>query len=141
MASLADIREGLAANLSSIKGCQVSGYQLASPTPPCIHIFPDPDEAVEYHRASANGLVNWTLNVQAIVPGSDQGAQAKLDQMLEPSGEDSVFAALEADKTLGLSDTQAVVRRAVRYSEYVRADTGQSYTACTWVVDVLTTGT
>lgn len=141
MATLKQIRTALVANLDGLPGCQISPYQLSQPTPPCIHIFPDPDEFVVYHQASANGLVTWTMNVQGIVQNADQGAQANLDTWLEPSGAQSVAAALESDPTLGGIAQQAVVRRGARYQEYVRADTGQSYLACTWIVDVLTRGT
>jgi len=141
VATLEQIRSGLAANLSTITGCQISPYQLFAPTPPCIHVFPDPDEFVTYHQASANGLVTWTMNVQAIMNGIDQGAAKNLDRMTNVSGADSVFAALESDKTLGGIAYQIVVRSGVRYQEHVRADTGQSFLACTWIVDVKTTGT
>lgn len=99
MATIAQIREGLASNLSAIADVQVSAYMLASPTPPAIHIIPP---AIEYHQAMQNGLGTVSVTVQLLAAlGPDIGAQKKLDLYRAPSGASSVKAAIEADPTLG----------------------------------------
>jgi len=98
MATVEAVCEGLAANLSTILGVQVSAWMLASPTPPAIHVVPP---AIEYHQAMQDGFAELTFTVQAFVAlGSDIGAQKRLAQMRAPTGAGSVKAAIEADKTL-----------------------------------------
>jgi hypothetical protein len=99
MASLSEIRVGLADALSAIEGIQASPYMLSNPTPPAAHVFPD---QIDYDKAMARGLDDWFMTVQAFVGlSSDIGAQERLDVMLAPSGPASVKAAIEADRTLG----------------------------------------
>lgn len=96
---MAQIREGLAANLASISGVQVSAYMLASPTPPAIHVVPS---RIAYDKAMARGTDEVTMTVQAYVAlGLDRSAQSALDELLAPSGSRSVKTAIEADRTLG----------------------------------------
>jgi hypothetical protein len=99
VATIAQIREGLAANLSTISGIQISAYLLASPTPPAIHVVPS---SIAYDRTFARGIDRVEMTVQAFVGmGLDQGAQIALDELLAPTGARSVKTAIEADKTLG----------------------------------------
>lgn len=99
MATLEQVSEGLATNLRTIDGVQVSAWMLASPTPPAIHVVPP---AIEYHQAMQDGFAELVFTVQAFVAlGSDIGSQKRLAQMRAPSGSGSVKAAIEADQTLG----------------------------------------
>jgi len=99
MATLEQVSEGLAANLSTISGVQVSAWMLASPTPPAIHVVPP---AIDYHQAMQDRFSELTSTVQAFVAlASDIGSQKRLAQMRAPSGTGSVKAAIEADQTLG----------------------------------------
>jgi hypothetical protein len=92
-ATLTTIRQGLAANLSTLTGIQVSAYMLAQPTPPTIHLYP---AQVTYDLAAARGLDQWDFTVQAFVGDTaDQGAQVALDAFIAPSGAQSVKRALE----------------------------------------------
>ena len=140
MASLTEIRAGLATNLSSITGCIVSAYQLSSPVLPCLHIFPDSTDGLTYHQAMRNGQVTWVLAVQGIQAGSDSGSQERLDAWLAPSGDQSVFAALESDTTLGGAAMDVTVTGNTGYQEYVLPSTGNQVIACTWRVEVLSLG-
>ena len=137
MASLADIRQGLAANLAVLEGIQVSSYILGNPTLPVIWVRPAPSEGIEYHRAFANGLEEWTLLVQAYFASgiTDIGAQKKLDELLESSGATSVKAAIESDKTLGGVAKDLKVERCTGYLEYGRPD-GTTALGCDWTVVV-----
>lgn len=141
MASLAGIREGLAANLGSLKGCQVSAYVLPNPTPPTIEVYPDAAEGTEYHQAMRNGLHIWRLAVRGMVSVNDGvGAQMKLDEWLADTGASSVFAALESDTTLGGLVAQVVVRGHSGYQEYARDGLEGSVLAVVWNVDVFAAG-
>jgi hypothetical protein len=99
MASLEQIREGLAANLEVIDGVQVSRYLLSSPTPPAIEIAPGP---IQFDKSMHRGLDKLQIIIRAFVGvTTDIGAQKRLDRMLEGSGPDSIKEAAESDRTLG----------------------------------------
>ena len=106
MASLKSLREGLAANLTTIAGYQVSAYELSSPTPPSIQVYvPGP---IEYDTTMGRGSDEWTLGIRAVVALlTDKGAQKKLDLLMDSSGALSVKAKAEFDRTLGLGAEQA----------------------------------
>lgn len=109
MADLAELRAGLAANLSSISGLQESAYLLANPTPPAAEIQPD---ETEYDKSMGRGTDLWRFIVRVFVANtSDIAAQKKLDLMLASHGSSSVKQALESDPTLdGAADDLRVVR-------------------------------
>lgn len=99
MASLAEIREGLAANLATIGGFQVSAYALGNPTPPSAEIVP---ARIEYDHAGSRGLDVYVVTVRVFVGlASDVGAQKQLDEFLDKDGTSSVKEAIESDPTLG----------------------------------------
>ena len=99
MATITQIREGLAANLAALSGFQVSAYTLANPTPPTIWVIPG---EVLYDKAMHRGLDEITMLVQAFVASTaDIGSQTRLDELLDPTGANSLKTAVESDKTLG----------------------------------------
>jgi len=117
MVDLAAIREGLAANLRRIDGVQVSAYMLANPTPPTIQVM-GPDE-VTYDVTFGRGSDSWQMVVQAFVAlVTDIGAQARLDEMLHPTGPLSIKEAIEFDTTLGGACNDLRVTRSSGYQQY-----------------------
>jgi hypothetical protein len=137
MASLADIRAGLAAAIDSgvDLDMQVSAYIIASPTPPFAQVLPD---ETTYHEAFQNGAETWGLIVQVIVAfGSDVGAQRQLDELLESSGSLSVKAALEADVRLGGIVSDVTVTRTSGYRTYRLGATQTEALGAEWNVSVL----
>ena len=134
-ATIAQIREGLAANLSTISGIQVSAYLLAAPSPPAIHVVPS---SIAYDKAMARGMDIVNMTVQAFVSlGLDQGAQMALDELLAPSGVRSVKAAIESDRTLAGTVQYAWVSEMSGYNVVVIPDRGQMLSA-DWAVEVRT---
>lgn len=134
MATPAQIRAGLAANLASIADTQISAYMLASPTPPVIQVLP---ERVEYHGAMQNGLERNRYTVQAFVGfTSDVGAQKKLDKMLEPTGATSVKAAVESDATLAGVVEHLTVTEATGYRVYALEGARGPVLGCEWTVEI-----
>jgi hypothetical protein len=94
-----EIREGLAANLSTIPGLAESAYLLSNPTMPAAEIQPG---EITYDQAHQRGLDEIMMTVRVFVgAGLNEGAQKLLDLMLAASGEYSVKTALESDRTLG----------------------------------------
>jgi hypothetical protein len=99
MATLSEIRTGIATNLGTISGLRTSAYVPDEPKPPIAIIFP---ENISFDTAFGRGLDTYTFTVQVIVSKiSDRNAQSNLDGYCNPSGASSVKAALESDKTLG----------------------------------------
>lgn len=138
MATLKQIREGLKANLGTLSNCQVSAYELSNPTPPCLEVFPDPGEGIEYHQAGSNGLAYWVFSVRGTVAATtDIGGQMLLDEWLAPSGSSSVKEALESDKTLGGVVQDVHVRSCTGYQEYAKQGLNGSFFAAVWTVLVL----
>lgn len=138
MASLADIRAGFAGNLATLQGIQVSAYVLGNPSLPTIWVRPAPAEGIEYHKAFANGLENWTFLVQAFFASgiTDIGAQKKLDELLASTGATSVKAAIESDKTLGGLVKDLKVERCTGYLEYSNPAGTTTALGCDWTVVV-----
>lgn len=133
--TIADIREGLtAAIVAGVSGANCTGYMHASGTPPLFEIEVD---TIDYHASMGAGYVMYQFVVRGLVNlGSDVGAQVNLDTYMNPSGTNSLKAAIEADKTLGgVVDTLKVtnVTRTAVYS----AQQGQtSYLGAEWAVEV-----
>lgn len=136
---LNDIRVAVADALKQgIGGAQVSGYMLANPVTPCLHVFPD--EAV-FDTAMARGADTWALKVQAYVGFVDaEGAQRRLDLWIAPSGPESVKALVEADRTLGGLVHDVRVTDCSGYRLYTGPD-GRTVLGAEWSLQVLASGT
>lgn len=143
-ATLTQIREGIATNLSAIPDVQVSAYMLASPTPPAIHVFPGTaaaGEAITYDLAFHRGLDEYHLTIQAFVGAvGDIGAQKLLDGFIAPTGTVSVKAAAESDRTLAGLVGSVHVTSCTGYRTYI-AEGRPPVLGCEWAVEVLATGT
>lgn len=138
MATLTEIREGLAANLEAIGGCQVSAYMAEAPLTPGLYVI-GPD-AIDYDLAMHRGLDHWTIVIQGFTgPSSDRGKQMILDEWLAPSGSSSVKAAVESDQTLGGALTGVIggvrVARVEAYRDY-QLTNGTVLFGAAWFVDV-----
>jgi hypothetical protein len=138
MPTVADLREGLAANLRTIKGVQASAYMLASPTPPSMHVFP---ADATYDVANARGIDLHRFTVQAFVGNvSDIGAQQKLDELANPYGATSVKQAVESDRTLGGAAQDVRVTGFGGYRQINLEGRGPML-MCEWTVEVYARGT
>lgn len=99
MATLTDIRNGLATRLATIPGLRVSAILPENLNPPIAVVGP---ESITYDLNGRNGLHQYTMTVTVIVARADaRSAQAQLDAYVAPSGSASVKAAIEADRSLG----------------------------------------
>jgi hypothetical protein len=99
MATLTEIRNGLATRLATISGLRVSATLPEQLNPPIAVIGP---EAITYDLNNRNGLHQYTMTVTLIVARADaRSAQTQLDAYVAPSGSSSVKAAIEGDRTLG----------------------------------------
>lgn len=132
--TLAQIREGLRANLATIgDDVQTSAYRLANPTMPSVQVL-GPDE-IEFHKTMQNGHDQWALTVMAFAGlVSGIGAQKVLDQFIPATGTRSVKAAIESDKTLGGLGVRAIVESCTGYREYAVGNPPQAVLGAEWRV-------
>jgi hypothetical protein len=98
MASISDIRAGIAANLATITGLRTAAEIPDNPNPPIAIVSLD---SVNYDRAYAKGLVEYNFTVTVIVGRSaERIAQRALDTYIS-TGANSIKNAIELDKSLG----------------------------------------
>lgn len=99
MATLTELRDGLAKRLATIPGLRTSAVVPDQVNPPVAIVSVD---SIVYDQAHARGLDEYTFNVTLVGQRiSERSAQAAIDAYLAPSGSKSIKAAIEADRTLG----------------------------------------
>ncbi len=111
MATIDDVRQGLADAMSVIPDAQVSPYNLSNPTMPCLLVLGH-DEIDYGNLAFGRRDTEWNLIVRGYVSTTlDLASQQRLDRWLASDGDESVKAAIEADPTLGdVADWAQVLR-------------------------------
>ncbi len=98
MADITAIRQGLATNLGTIPGLRASAELIDNPTPPIAVINLD---SIDYHGAMQNGLTTYNFVVTVIVGrAAEREMQRKLDAYCQPTGAQSVKAAIESNRSL-----------------------------------------
>jgi len=99
MASLTDLRTGIATNLATITGLRTSSFVPDNPNPPIAIVVP---VSVSFDDSFKRGMQTYTFNVLVIVGRVDERtAQNKLDGFVSSTGSSSIKLAIESDKTLG----------------------------------------
>jgi hypothetical protein len=98
MASISQIRDGIATNLSTISGLRTTSTVPDNPQPPVAIIQPN---SIEYDRAFRNGLDQYSFTVTLIVGrASERTAQNLIDLYCASTGSSSVKLAIESNRTL-----------------------------------------
>ena len=96
---ISDIREGIKQNLSSIEGLRCYDLVPDVIVPPCVVVG---QLDFTFDLNNARGLDQANLDVFVIVQRfSERTGQDKLDTYLAGSGDKSIKAAIESDRTLG----------------------------------------
>lgn len=96
--TVAQIRDGLGANIATIAGLRVAETIPDNPSPPIAIISLS---NVVYDGAFHGGLVQYSFTVSVIVGrASERIAQTRLDTLIS-TGSGSLKVAVESDKTLG----------------------------------------
>jgi hypothetical protein len=100
MASISDLRTGLATNLATISGLRTSATVPDSINPPIAVVMPS---SINYDTAFARtGGDEFEFIVLVIVGRVDERtAQNRLDAYCSGTGASSIKTAIEIDKTLG----------------------------------------
>ena len=98
MASIAELRTGIATNLATISGLRTGSTIPDNVNPPFAIIAP---ASVDYHKAFHNGLSTYNFTVTLVVGRvSERTAQNALDAYCSPSGSSSIRGAIESNRTL-----------------------------------------
>jgi len=97
--SIAAIRNGIGANLATIRGLRVAETIPDNPSPPIAVLSLG---NVSYDQAYQGGLVIYNFVVSVIVGrASEREAQRRLDEFVTPTGSQSIKVAVESDRSLG----------------------------------------
>jgi hypothetical protein len=122
MATLSELRAGLAANLATISGLRTSATIPDQVTPPIAVVMP---QSITYDSAFArSGGDEYEFSVMVIVGRVDERtAQNRLDDYCSGSGPSSVKAAIERDKTLGGKAFDCRVTALRNYNQVTVGDT------------------
>ena len=98
MADLSAIRQGLATNLLTVPGLRAHGELVDNPNPPVAMVELD---SIDYDQAMQQGLTIYNFVITLIVGrAAEREQQRKLDLYLQPTGEYSVKAGVESDRSL-----------------------------------------
>lgn len=100
MASLTELRQGIANNLKKIVGLRSEWFMPMSGqlNPPYAIITPD---SIDYHKSFADGISTYSFTITVVVgQQSERSAQMRLDEYVSPTGATSIKKAIESDKTL-----------------------------------------
>ena len=115
MASLTDLRVGIAARLATISGLRTAATVPDNPNPPIAVVIPN---SVSYDEAFARGMQTYSFTVVLIVGRVDERtAQNKLDAFVSSTGASSVKLAIESDKTLGGKAFDTIVTEMRSYGQ------------------------
>jgi len=99
MASVTDLRNGIAANLATISGLRVSATIPDSPNPPIAIVEL---QSIDYDKAMHRANNTYTFRIVVLVARvSERSGQAKLDAYVASTGTSSIKVAMETDRTLG----------------------------------------
>jgi hypothetical protein len=101
MASLSELRAALAEQLTtmtSLQGIYTDEPGQVSPPAAVIRLG---SPAITYSTSVAGGSHDYNFTVLVLVGNATTVSQEALDGYLDPSGPDSVYAAVDADPTLG----------------------------------------
>lgn len=100
MTSLAQVRDGLANRLNTIDGLRVIAYVPDDlPGYPAAVIFPPTN--TDYSDDLGTGSFTVELIVLLFVPATVDRQQLDLYTLLDRTGSSSIYATVEADRTLG----------------------------------------
>ena len=110
MATIEQIMQGIEARLETIEGLNVTSYMADQINPPQAIVGVPPVDDFRRSFGSAGELqISPTVTV-LVSAALDRVGQIKLASYVDKTGASSVFAAIDADKTLSLEGVDCTVR-------------------------------
>jgi hypothetical protein len=132
MASITNIRTGLATRLATISGLRTAATMPDLPNPPIAIVIPD---NINFDDTFHRGMDTLTFRIFLVVGRADERmAQNSLDGYCATSGASSIKAAIEGDKTLGGNAFDCRVTDMRNYGSVLISET--TYLSCEFVVIV-----
>lgn len=127
MASLTDLRVGLATNLATITGLRTAATIPDNPNPPIAIITPN---AITYDSVYGRGMQEYQFTIAVLVGlVAERSSQNKIDAYCSSTGSSSIKLAVESDKSLGgktfdvrVTDMRAYASVAVGDVKYLAAE-------------------
>lgn len=120
MASISELRDGIAANLATISGLRVSATIPDNPNPPIAIVQLT---RVQYHQDFKRGMTEYNFSVQVVVGKVDErSAQTNLDAYCSSTGSSSIILAVESDRSLGGKAFDAIVTEVSNYGSVTISD-------------------
>lgn len=120
MASISELRNGIAANLATITGLRTSATIPDNPNPPIAIVQLN---RVQYHQDFKRGMTEYNFSVQVVVGRVDERtAQSNLDAYCSSTGNSSIILAVESDRSLGGKAFDAIVTEVSNYGSVTISD-------------------
>lgn len=127
MASITDLRAGIAANLATISGLRAAAEIPDQPNPP-VAVVQLAD--VEYDQTFNRGMTLYNFDVTVLVGrASERSAQRALDAYCSSTGTSSIKLAIESNRTLSgiaydtrVSQLRSVGSTTVQDTTYLAAE-------------------
>ena len=132
MATIAELRDGIADNLATITGLRTGATIPENVNPPFAIISFD---SIDFDTTMGRGLDMFTFTVTVVVSRADaRNAQNLLDVYCAPTGTSSIKTAIELDRSLG---SKANDLRVTGLSNYGNLTIGETnYLAAEFAVTV-----
>lgn len=133
MASITDLRNGIANNLATISGLRTSATIPDQINPPIAVVVP---QSINYDTAFARTGGDQHEFIVTVIVGrvDERSAQNRLDAYCSGTGASSIKTAIECDKTLGGKAFSLRVESLRNYTQVSLADA--TYLAAEFVVQV-----
>lgn len=134
-ATLTQVRQAIATVLGAIDGLSAHPFEPGSITPPAALVHPAPGAFLDY-QVTMDAAHDLRLVVLIVVqPGEEQSWAEQLDAFIADEGASSIFAAIDANQTLGDLVDGCHVTVAQDYGTYTVG--GADYPGVEFAVEVL----
>jgi hypothetical protein len=128
------VRQAIADYLTSSIGLRATANRFGAINPPMAVVAPQTGSLIRY-SATFDGETDYNLRAIILVSEGDSASgQDAMDAYLSPTGALSVYAAVQADPTLGGKVSYAVVVEATGYG--LMTWNGLDYLACSLVLNI-----
>jgi hypothetical protein len=136
MATIAQLRTGLAARLATISGLRTSAYIPPNPQTPSAHVVPTRIAYDETFDGDYRLYADVWLYLSPTQGADLEGAQEEMDAYMLPVGSKSLAAAINADPTLGGVAEHTVVRGWAGYLSRLQDEAGRQLVGSSMQVEV-----